>query len=479
MSGGMPRVLSAPALPQYAAAAMAPSGGSLGSCPNPGMMDQCCNMLDQGCCPTQGQQCTTVWERKCTNSYVPQCVARMTNKCEYYSVKSCRPSQEYRSVTFTVPVCKVVTENKCFTYTKKSCDGYTAKHNATFSWTDERIDSTMEDKQMCKTVKTCNIVDDFKTETKKTQKKECNQVPITKQQCTTVQIPSPPQRVPYTDYRTEYKQQCYSVPKPVCKQVPCQYAVQTASICPTCISPGTPGPSCGPSDPCGGGPAPAPAPVDMCGSCRQQNVQMCTRMTQKCETTYEQVCQSVPIRIPVQKWREVPQPPRSSVQCNPVTTTVEQCRMIWVDEPVRVPIKRCESGSENKCLSYTVPVTNVIRDNKDGWREYDVPTCRIKDVPNAQHCAQLPVKEICQDQTVTRRVKIATTKCDRQSSQQKCLPFPEHSCTGYGGQQCQMVPREVCQPSCPQTDYCNQCTQFAAGGGFGQCGTPTCPNYVS
>ena len=74
---------------------------------------------------------------------------------------------------------------------------------------------------------------------------------------------------------TEYKQQCYDVPKPVCSQKPCTYAVQQENICPTCLSPGQPGPSCGSSTPCGGGSAPAPAPQpDMCGACRQQQVKI-------------------------------------------------------------------------------------------------------------------------------------------------------------------------------------------------------------
>ena len=77
------------------------------------------------------------------------------------------------------------------------------------------------------------------------------------------------------EYVTEYKQQCYDVPKPVCSQKPCTYAVQQENICPTCLSPGQPGPSCGSSTPCGGGSAPAPAPQpDMCGACRQQQVRI-------------------------------------------------------------------------------------------------------------------------------------------------------------------------------------------------------------
>ena len=84
----------------------------------------------------------------------------------------------------------------------------------------------------------------------------------------------------------------------MCRQVPCTYAVQTQNVCPTCIMPGMPGPACGnnPTSSCGGGVAPQPQP-DMCGACRQQNVQMCTRLSQKCEMTYEQVCQQVPIRV--------------------------------------------------------------------------------------------------------------------------------------------------------------------------------------
>ena len=36
-------------------------------------------------------------------------------------------------------------------------------------------------------------------------------------------------QVPYTDYKTEYKQQCYNVPKPVCQQRPCTYQVQVTT----------------------------------------------------------------------------------------------------------------------------------------------------------------------------------------------------------------------------------------------------------
>ena len=54
-----------------------------------------------------------------------------------------------------------------------------------------------------------------------------------------------------------------------------------------------------------------------------------------------------------------------------------------------MPSKKCETGTENKCLSYTYPVTTVTKELKDGWKNYDIPTCRIRDEQKT-HCAELP-----------------------------------------------------------------------------------------
>ena len=51
----------------------------------------------------------------------------------------------------------------------------------------------------------------------------------------------------------------------------------------------------------------------------QQNVQMCTRMTQKCDMVNEQVCQQVPVRVPVPGKKMVPQPPRWEMKCEDIT----------------------------------------------------------------------------------------------------------------------------------------------------------------
>merc|ERR1711970_426704 len=167
---------------------------------------------------------------------------------------------------------------------------------------------------------------------------------------------------------------------------PCTYQVQTQTICPTCVMPGQPSAACG--DQCGGvgiGTPPIATPYggvvsnpcagDLCGGgigggvigggviggggigggmclpCRQQNVEMCTKMTQKCEMTYEDVCQQVPIRVPVQGTKTIQPPPKYEMKCENRVEYSQQCKTIYVDEPMQVPVKACEDGVERKCYT--------------------------------------------------------------------------------------------------------------------------------
>merc|ERR1712110_1057519 len=348
----------------------------------------------------------------------------------------------------------------------------------TFNWTSERLVGGSEERQLCAKVRKCNIEEKTRTKVTKVPERKCENIPYNRQVCRPEAVPQPPQMT--TQYKTEYRQQCYNVPKPVCKMRPCQYAVQTQQICPITnqpISSGSPcggGDSCGGGGGCGGGPAPAP---DMCGACRQQNVQMCTKMTQQCETVMEKVCQQVPIRVPVQI--SIPSPPRYVQKCDTVTESREQCRTIYVDKTEEVPIKTCNNVLVEKCQPYSVPSTEVVTEQMNGDQTFTgIKTCTIA-TETAEHCAMLPVKEVCQPRTVRRRVKIQTTVCDRKSYKKECKNFPDEVCRNSAGQVCQNVPREVCQPSCPQTNLCNSCQNFAGTGGFEQCQQPTCPNFIN
>ena len=59
------------------------------------------------------------------------------------------------------------------------------------------------------------------------------------------------------------------------------------------------------------------------------------------------------------------------------------------------------------------------------------------------------------------------------------IPDVRSECDTVPGQQCRVVPRQVCQPGCSTSQQCNQCDQFRAQGGFSSCQAQggSCPNY--
>lgn len=441
-------------------------------------IDECCNMADQGCCVNEGQKCYTVWEKQCQIVNQPQCKTTYRTKCANVLQKGCGHKDIYRDVEFEVQDCQVSTEERCWPYEKKICQPRMQDFTKNFTWSNERLESSPQQAEICAKVRKCNIEETEVDKVTKVPDRRCEKIPYKRPVCRVETVQVPP--VMKTTYTTEYRQQCFNVPKPVCKLRPCQYAVQTQQICPITNQPLTPGSPCGGGDACGGGGGcgggPAPAP-DMCGACRQQNVQMCTKMTQQCETVMEKVCQQVPIRVPQQI--SVPSPPRYEKRCDTVTEYREQCRVVYVQKIEKVPKKTCNSVLVEKCEPYSVPNTNVVTQDMEASKTFTgIKTCEIA-TEQAQHCARLPTKEICQPRTVRRRVKIKATVCDRKSYTQVCKRFPDEECRNLGGQVCQNVPREVCQPSCPQTTLCNSCQNFQVTGGFEQCQQPTCPNYIN
>ena len=112
-----------------------------------------------------------------------------------------------------------------------------------FSWNNENLLGGTESKKMCQTVRTCDIVEREDSRTVRVPRQQCDNIPYTRKKCGSIQVPQPPIEVPTMEYRTEYKQQCYNVPKPVCRMEPCTYQVKQAPVCPTCIN-GSPGPDC-------------------------------------------------------------------------------------------------------------------------------------------------------------------------------------------------------------------------------------------
>jgi len=460
------------------------------------MVDQCCNMADSGCCvggeqPQQQQRCYTVWETKCQYANKPRCRKTTREHCQRHPIKSCRRVTETKNIVVPLRKCTPQTKRTCFDYDSKTCKMNVNNVVETINWTNENLQGGgTEMKQMCQNVRTCEIVEREESRTSRVPRQQCDNVPYTRKKCGSIQVPQPPIEVPTMEYRTEYKQQCYNVPKPVCRMEPCQYSVQQAPVCPTCIN-GSPGPDCnsqsgqcggggGSGSSCGGGSCGGGGrpPTDMCGNCRQQNIQMCTRMTQKCDMVNEQVCQQVPMRVPVPGKKMVPQPPRWEMKCEDITEHRQQCKTVYEEKTIRVPVKECKPGTTQLCEDYEVPKQEVQTSQESGTVTIAVENCDIVE-EKKEYCANLPTEVLCSNTTMSKTVRYQRLVCDRQNFRPYCKQFPESNCENMPGQHCEQVPRQVCQSSCVQSNECSQCAQFASQGGFQACQTQTCPNFIS
>ena len=242
----------------------------------------------------------------------------------------------------------------------------------------------------------------------------------------------------------------------------------------------------------------------------QQNVQMCSRMTQKCDMVEEQVCQQVPVRVQVPGTKTVPQPARWEMKCEDVTENRQQCKTVFEEKTLNVPVKECNQGTTEVCEEYEVPkqelvskmliankcqsVISQITNQETGSLTIPVENCDIV-TEEKQHCIPLPTEVICANTTVmiitmmimiimitiqiSKQVRYKRRVCDRQSMRPYCKQFPHSSCENSPGQECESVPRQVCQNTSSQSNYCNTCSQFASVGGFQSCQTSTCPNFIS
>jgi len=509
-------------------------GGGGGSC---GMVDKCCGMADKGCCMNQGQQCFTKWEQQCRYANKPVCQTQTREFCDTHPIKECRFIKKPEYINVPVNKCTPKMEKQCFEYEGKACKATSNQYVANFTWTNDALnDGAMRKIEKCHNVKTCKITETMRQGTRKVPKRDCKPVSRVVKDCTSVPIPQEPYQVPYTDYETRYRQQCYQVPRPRCTLEPCSYQVQTQNICPTCISPGVPGVACGEGSPCstggagiigGGGGCAGGSCGDgavvggggcgggscgggigagiggcaggscgggigtgvgigvgvgggsMCGACREQNFQMCTKLTKRCTMTTEQVCQQVPTRVPVQRTRMVTPPPRYEMKCNDRTVTSEQCKTIYEPETYEYPVKECQAGTENKCYEYEVPEQTVTKVTEHESIEFPSADCELE-TTTKQHCTMLPTRLDCKKATERRGVLIRQKVCDRVRQARYCNILPFSYCQNNPGQECTTVPREVCQQGgCQQSQYCDQCSQFASSGGYSRCSTSTCPNFFS
>ena len=118
-----------------------------------------------------------------------------------------------------------------------------------------------------------------------------------------------------------------------------------------------------------------------------------------CQVVYEKVCQSVPKRVPVQRYRMVESPSKSQLQCETETSYTEECSTIYVTQTVETPVKRCRTEFVDKCLPVMVPSSKIVKDPRTESRTFSVNVCKIDTVMD-EYCATLPVGETCRNSQV-------------------------------------------------------------------------------
>lgn len=454
-------------------------GGGVGN--NCGLVNECCGLADQGCC-VGGQKCFTKYERVCRYQNQPVCQTQVQRKCVTHPIKYCRTISTPQF--FNVPTfkCQKKRERKCWTYQRQECKQVTNTFIYNATWTEQeavRMPERTEEK--CYDVTSCKIVDDSQPMQQQVPQQKCDNVPQNRQVCRSVPVPSPPVERKNVVWETTYQQKCFNVPRTKCTTAGCNYGgcpnpaqtcavggFQTQSVCAQAVGPSI----CG-TDNCQAGALCQQVETPLC----QAGPAPCVAGPQQCCTQeMERVCQQIPTRVPRTVSVLEASPPQFKQVCDTVTEYKQECRTIMISTTVNVPTKRCETVNGKKCVNYKVPDVQVRESMKTESLRYPFSNCTIQEVDD-QHCADLDTGVTCSMEQERRVVTIRRSVCDQEKQQQYCHDVPSSVCSNTGGQVCEMVPREVCQPTCPTTSSCNQCSEFVGGGGYSSCGTDSCSNF--
>ncbi len=458
------------------------------------MTQQCCGMENQNCCPQgpQGKEnCYTVWDRKCTPEDNPQCQVVVERKCHPVTLPDCRNVQEIRYKTFTVSECQPRPVRKCFEYTKKVCQSGTAKERREVTWKNEALKKLSDNKKKeCYNVDTFNCTDINTPETITQRVPRVRVVNDTRPSCRFVQEQEPAREISVPVTRIVYRQACYNMNVPVCTTNQCStvgYCEQgtnlcsnnqfnTATVCPNAVG--------GQSQVNPGGGAAIMGGQSACQQVRQPvcygsgpNSPCNAQSQQCCRTNTQRVCRNIPQRVTQQVKQMIPGQVRVRQVCENVVYPRQETYYETVQKLVNNTRKDCQKYTKQECHDFNQPTYTVVTEQKTEAVEIDLPKCKVGEM-KATHCHTFPDGEIqCRDSTVRKGIKINKIKCDRRVTLQQCFDIPRANCMIGTNQKCRMVPREVCQPSCSQSSFCNQCDEFRRGPGFGSCPTSTCGSF--
>lgn len=351
------------------------------------------------------------------------------------------------------------------------------------------------------------------------------------QVCVDLWETGPPRVVARTVWRLQYKQRCYNVPRQVCSTDQCQSVggCGGSSVCSAndytyrerCARPVPMGQgSCVVSGGCarqtGGTPQMAGVSPQMTGGspqmtggARQMTAgaqqmsgggSVCQRVREAscygslgsceapeqtcCQTTYQRVCQQVPIRVPMMVNITIPGERIRKPNCSDVERTFPIYRTQMKTVIENRTREKCQPEKAQKCENFTLPVFETVRVNMSDRVELDSVKC-YKQNRTRTHCQTFPgAKVTCHSIQATRRYIVNRVRCDQQRRSNICKTILWSRCIPNSGQECRMVQKTRCVPNCNMNPMCQKCDRMRQSGLLERpCSNPSpsssCSKYYS
>jgi len=461
--------------------------GGQGFNPGPGgqcASDQCCGMADNNCC-LGGQQCYTYYEQECQRVDRPRCQIESSEFCKNRKIPMCRVIRVPEQTSITVEHCIKRPKRECFKYTREICNSFPESYMHQVQWQNDRLEETNTTEiEECKTVDVCKIVPEVKIEERIVNKQVCNDTKTEqKEQCTIDYQQSQDQVVQRTQFKIDYQQRCFNVPRQVCESNSCtsQGCLNGGSVCSAndytyqqrCATMvGGPGPQSGA---CGAQGLPAMGPG--CGApsgniCQEVKEAACygpasscqAASQQCCQTIQQKVCQQVPVRVPVLVNMTIPGRMVPQRKCVNVDVEVPVC--INVQETVKEEktVDKCETEKKEQCVQFELPTFSIVKANRSEEVDLRIRKCK-KSTVEQEYCHTFPDAEVdCRERRETRRYILNKVVCDRQRDAKICRTIPWSRCMTGSDQDCRMVAKQRCVDSCSSNPACGQCDQLRQTG---------------
>jgi len=461
-------------------------GGGAGGCAG----DQCCGMADNNCC-LGGKQCYTYYEQQCKRVDRPRCQIESQEFCKTRTIPMCRVVRIPDQATISVESCAKRPKRECFTYQREICNTFPEPHMHNVTWQNDKLEETeIENIKECKTVDACEIKQEKRMEERVVDRQVCNETKTEqKEKCTLKYEQGPERTIKQTQFKVDYQQRCFNVPRQICDSSACttEGCVNGGSVCSAndytyqqrCAT--QVGASLGPSGPggCGssggggagqGGGCGYPGGGNVCqkvkeaacygptASCQAPGQQCCRMVQQK-------VCQQVPVRVPVPVDVTVPGQMIPKRECETVDVESPVCNTYQETVQEEKTYDRCEMTKKEQCVTFEMPSFSIVKQQRSEQVELRVSKCK-KSVISQEYCHVFADAAVdCRQRRETRRYILNKVVCDRQREAKICRSIPWSRCMAGSGQECEMVPRQRCvEGGCSNNPACGQCDKMRQEG---------------